>query len=121
MQTIKFSSNWNNKLFQNCFTTFRPFIVDRFKPNEIVSIQMNFKTELENPFEARYILSIVEILRHAPESLCYLDTGYCKEEFIKLVRTMYKSKSYDLDYQQFAFCLFQRVKPLKINDIKITT
>jgi hypothetical protein len=119
MQQITFSQNWNNKLYQNFFTTFRPWWSNRFKPGEKVNVVLNFKTDLEKEFTCTYHFAVIEILYQVPETLCFLDTGYSKKDFIELVKTMYKNKSYNLDVQPFAFMLFERDNKLKINAFHI--
>lgn len=119
MTEIVFSQNWNNKLYQNYFTTFRPWWNKRFKPGDKVKIKLNFVTNLEPEFVAIYHFSVIEVLHQVPETLCYLDTGLNKADFINLVQTMYKNKNYNLDFQPFAFMLFERVNKLKSSTLQI--
>lgn len=119
MQELTFSQNWNNKLFQNYFTTFRPWWNHRFQSGEKVRVKLNFKTNLEKDFIVIYHFAVIEILYQVPETLCFLDTGLSKANFIDLVKTMYKNKSYNLDVQPFAFMLFERVNKLKASELQI--
>jgi hypothetical protein len=119
MQSLTFSSNWNNKLYSNYFTTFRPWWKDRFKAGEVVEMNLNFKTDLEPKFLCIYHFAVIEVLHQVPEILCFLDTGYCKKDFMELIITMYKNKSYNLDTQPFAFMMFERVNKLSVNTLHI--
>lgn len=109
MKTITFSSNWNNKLDNNCFTTFRIWYPNRFKPREKIEINLVQKNKIIKTFEGNILLSIPVLLKNVPEILCYLDTGYSKEEFINLVRTMYKNQNVDCDTQMFVFYLIKHI------------
>ena len=42
-----------------------------------------------------------------------LDTGYFKEQFINLMKTMYKNHLFNYDEQDFCFYFFQKIKRSK--------
>lgn len=104
--TLNFSTNWNDKLFCDCFTTFRPNY-------PIYSVGKRFDVVLNgNQFfgEVDVIEKKVMKLRDVNEWIARLDTGYSLDEFQKLVRTMYKNKFGDIENLQFCLLLLKRVK-----------
>lgn len=96
MDTLKFSTNWNNKLNCKCFTTVR-----LYDPNRHFQYK-DFIVELKkgNIYEKIGIFKVMDIatglLSEIPSHICYLDTGYGKVEFIKIFENMYKNSSIDI-------------------------
>lgn len=115
---LLFSYNWNNKLYSNYFTTFRPWWYDRFCSQDIIPVKLNFKSDLASDFNVLFLGAQIYKLADVPQMLCFLDAGMSKIEFQKLVKNMYKNSSYYLDTQLFAFIMLERVNHLKINGFK---
>ena len=89
MNTIKFSYNWNRKLGNIAFTTFRMHNEGKYKVGE------RYKIECKGvvPFNA-IILDIRKLkLEQINEFIARIDTGYSLEEFKTIVRRMYKEKA----------------------------
>lgn len=104
--TINFSTNWNGKLFTDCFTTFRP-------NNQLYAVGKRFDAVLNSTQsfgEVEVIEKKLLKLSEINEWIARIDTGYSLEEFQKLVRTIYKSKFEDVDNIQFCLLLLKKVK-----------
>lgn len=104
--TLNFSTNWNGKLFTDCFTTFRPAYA-------IYAVGKRFDVVLNSSQsfgEVEIIEKKVLKLKEVNEWIARLDTGYSVEEFQKLVRTMYKNKFDDIDNLQFCLLLLKKIK-----------
>jgi hypothetical protein len=95
MDTIPFSTNWNNKLFCNYFTTIRPKSHKYIVGNKY-SIVSPVKT---NP---RFEATIVKILEFSFDNLndilLVLDTGYLPNEAKEIIKKMYPSNYNQLKY-----------------------
>jgi hypothetical protein len=86
---IRFSKNWNGKLFNNHYTTIRGFYYDR---DTIVDIILNG--------EYHHSARVVEVLnckiKDLPEWLMLLDTGIPKPKSQELIMQMTKKTEEDL-------------------------
>lgn len=83
MENLIFSHNWNKKLHCNCFTTIR--ISGRFsKGNEIDILLKGEKLGVAKVIDKKQIY-----LEQITEGMAYLDTGYNRDETIKIIKTMY--------------------------------
>ena len=104
--TLNFTTNWNQKLFTDCFTTFRPHY-------PIYAVGKRFDAVL-NGTQSFGEVEIIEkkLLKLADvnEFIARLDTGYDAESFKKLVRTMYKNKFENIDNLQFCLLLLKKIK-----------
>ena len=109
METVKFSYNWNNKLNNKCFTTFRIWNPRKYTKDSLIVVELWEKKIITMKYEARIIESLPCKLNVLPVFLTYLDSGYGVEEFIKLVRTIYKNTKLDLDNTTFCFYLLKKV------------
>jgi len=81
-----FSTNWNNKLLLNCFTTIR--FSDRFAVGQEHEIFL--KDRLLG------LATVVDVTRYAsiqavPESVCFTDTGYNRINTSGIIAKMYPS------------------------------
>lgn len=85
METLKFSTNWNNKLNCKCFTTFR-----LYNP-KIHYIGAKFDVVLKNEVIKR--VEVIECRRmhlaDVNEWVARIDTGYSKDEFKEIVQKIY--------------------------------
>ena len=86
MKQIKFSQNWNNKLDCNFFTTIRLFS-KKYQVNETYEIDLN------NEIKCKAIAIDVRPIKvdSLNDFICYLDTGYNKEETIAMFQKMYSN------------------------------
>jgi len=101
---LKFSTNWNNKLNCDYFTTIRlyseKFIVgDTY---DIVLKSKHLKFAECRGFKVFYIEQINEYIAG-------LDTGYDVAETKKLIKSMYKNLNLDWTTQRLVFLLFKTV------------
>lgn len=102
---INFSYNWNKKLDCNCFTTLRLENHNKYKTG------LNYQIHLKNQFIK--VGKVVEIkvfpLRSLNEYISRLDTGYSKEETIKIINRMYPQTLYNIE-TSFMLILLETVK-----------
>ena len=109
MDAIKFSYNWNNKLNNNYFTTIRIKSQKYAKGKHFLIEDITKKIE---SFETECVLILNYKGCDLPEIICCQDTGYCKDETIKILSKMYPS---NFDQLIFSVILLKRIaidKPL---------
>lgn len=85
MQTLSFSTNWNNKLNNDCFTTLR--LSGRFSPGEIIEVQDRGVSKGHYKILDRRRLNNIEQIN---DWMAFLDTGYPAEETRNIIKKMYK-------------------------------
>lgn len=106
MEVLNFSSEWNGKLKANVFTSFRIHNPAKFVKGSVIEIQLKG----EKLFNA-VILDVKTVyLKDVNEWVTRLDTGYGKDEFITMVKTMYKNIVKDFSTQKWDLILFLKVK-----------
>jgi hypothetical protein len=118
MNNLTFSTNWNKKLNCKFFTTFRLFSPDIHYIGAEFHISCSAVKDQIQDFKGVIKLFQIFKLRDVPPILCYLDTGYSKDQFIKIVETMYKNKPiniYDID---FSFLLIERQEIINLSTTK---
>lgn len=115
MFDLKFSTNWNRKLFQNHFTTFRIYDQHRHRLNEICHVIPPENCDFMPPFDAYIQFVRITKLRDVDPMFCILDTGYAKDAFIAMVVQMYKNKQIDIFEQNFVILMLCRCVPLKLH------
>ncbi|MBF7093592.1 hypothetical protein IUY40_18840 [Flavobacterium sp. ALJ2] len=112
MDKLEFSANWNNKLDCKCFTTIRLFNPTKhFKGNQ-------FEILLNRKYKGKaVVLGVVKTEIHKlNDYVCYLDTGYGKEETTAILKKIYpriNSKN-----QLFSILLLKKIesaKPIQTN------
>jgi len=100
---LDFTTNWNNKLNCDCFTTLRLFNPIKHCVGNRFSIRLRgFHKGYANLIAVRTIL-----LDGINDFAARLDTGYSAKECQEVIRTMYKNKRIDWKTQRIAFCLLQ--------------
>lgn len=102
MKQIKFSQNWNNKLDCNYFTTIR-LLSKKYQVGETYEIVENEKVK------CKAIAIDVRSLKvdSLNDFICYLDTGYNKEETIAMFQKMYAKV--DLSKTFLALVLLKKI------------
>lgn len=107
MEKLEFTTNWNNKLDCKCFTTIRIYNpAKHFRGNKFeVYLQKQFKTN------AYVIGTIVAKLEELSDYVCFLDTGYSKEETTAIFRKMYPKT--DFETQKICVILLRVIEPPK--------
>lgn len=105
MEKLIFSTNWNNKLECDCFSTIRIYNPSKhFRGNQFdVFLQRKYKGKV-------VVLGVIKTyLDKLNDYVCYLDTGYNKLETIDLFKKIYKSKNIDFSKKQITILLLQKV------------
>lgn len=90
---IKFSTNWNNKLDCNYFTTIRLF-------GKKYGIGKTFEIVLKENHLCNAIVQdmIVTKMEYLNDFNCFLDTGYSKEETEKIFKKMYPKIDFENEF-----------------------
>jgi hypothetical protein len=86
MERLSFSTNWNGKLWADCFTTIRLYNPNKYKTGA------KFEIWLKKDFMHKAIVLDVKKLKMSQlnEWICALDTGYNLAETQNVLKTMYK-------------------------------
>jgi len=94
---LKFNTNWNNKLNCDVFTTIR------FSKKYLYLVDKRFKIYLKDKYQFDVILIDVKqiLLKDLDNFTSFLDTGYDKQETIKIIKTMLK----DVNENSFIYLL----------------
>jgi len=99
METINFSTNWNNKLTNRAFTTIRLHNTRKY------CVGGEYQITLKNkPLGVATLKKIHTITVHQlTDCMSFLDTGYSTPETINIISKMYPNL--DLSNTLFDFCL----------------
>lgn len=103
---IRFSCNWNGKLNNRAFTTIRIHNPKKYTVGKTYNIELNGKPNGEAKLYEIRVLP----LSHLNNFICYLDTGYSRDETLKILQRMYKHL--DLNRVSFDFCLLVYTTPV---------
>ncbi len=101
-ETLKFSTNWNNKLNCNSFTTLRLRNDNKYYKGAKVNVWLG------NSYKGKATIIGVSFftLEQINEFVARLDSGYPAEECRKIILQIYKNKpNINWATQQLAFCL----------------
>ena len=101
MDEIKFSTNWNNKLDCNYFTTLR--LSDRFKVGGKYPVLLKKKQIGTGEIMAKKYLKLNQI----NDYIAGLDTGYNAQNCKEILKTMYKNKLIDWKTQTLVLYLIR--------------
>jgi hypothetical protein len=107
MEKLDFSANWNNKLDCKCFSTIRIYNqAKHFKGNQ-------FDVFLNKKYKNKVIVlgTIITKLNELSDYICYLDTGYSREETIAILQKMFPR--IDFKTQKICILLLKKVDPPK--------
>lgn len=91
MDKITFSTNWNNKLGCNVFTTIRLANKNKYFKGNVLELWLK-QQRLQNVEVIEYVECYANELK---EYLCYTDTGYSKNETLNILKAMYKLDTVD--------------------------
>jgi hypothetical protein len=101
---INFSTNWNNKLNNMCFTSIRPLNYNKYKTSLIYQVCLK-----DNHICLAELIEIRIIrLCDFSEIQARLDTGYDRNFLIQLMQRFYKLDNYQLN-TPFMYLLFKKV------------
>ena len=102
MEQIHFTYNWNKKLECNYFTTLR--ISPRLKVGEKYLVM--FKG---SPYKiVKCVHKEAVMMRNLSDNICWLDTGYGREDTIKILKRMYATAI--LETSQLYICVLETQK-----------
>lgn len=101
MEKLKFSYNWNNKLYCEAFTTIRIAQPNRFVIGQQFEIILN-KNSLKRATVVGYKEFFIGQLN---EYMSYLDTGYSVDETVAIIVKMYPTV--DFLTKKLCFVLFK--------------
>jgi len=106
MDILDFVYNWNNKLDCVAFTTLRLRNDSKY--------QLGLKKAVMLKGESKGDIYIEDIkhlkLDNINEFVARLDTGYCREKCVEIIKTMYKNKNINWETQQLSLILCVKTK-----------
>lgn len=104
MSAVKFSYNWNGKLFCQCLSTIR--LRNDAKYYVGAEVELQFKSR---SLGTGIIRSITHFKLHKlNESMARLDTGYDEHTARQMIHTMYKNVVFDWGAQYLSFIIIDR-------------
>lgn len=106
MHTIKFTTNWNNKLHCKAFTTIR------MRNDSVYHEFARLKVEYEKEgisFEAEVLRVKPFMLDNLTNHDAFLDTGYNKTVTISIIETMYKNKNINVHSTEFVLITLKKL------------
>jgi len=108
---ITFTYNWNNKLGNNVFTTVRIKNPEKYKLNEVYDIILSksINKEPTNQGKAKIVLIQDFLIDKVTEGIALIDTGYSRDKFIELIKTMYKNAKIDFTKHPFSLIFLKYV------------
>lgn len=98
---MKFTFNWNNKLFCKYFTSIRPYFKDRFNQGEIVKVIYSYRSKNFVIGQCKIVYSANVLFNEIPEILWIIETGYSEETSIKIFKQIYANSNINYDKQLF--------------------
>src|ERR1017187_8994510 len=107
IQDLRFTSQWNNKLICQCFSTFRLWDENKYKIGSRFNIWIN-DHKCTDPAELVDATPIM--LKDVTPAMAMLDTGHPLEYFQSIMQRMYKTRyefegdKIKLGYYIFKFC-----------------
>lgn len=116
METLKFSYNWNNKLECDFFTTLRLHNPAKYKVGNKLQVQISNKKGTYIKPNVYEIFSVKSFkIEAVTEWVARIDTGYSREQCIKMIKTMYKNSGVNWNTQLLDFVLVGKTKQLLQN------
>lgn len=114
LEQVKFSTKWNArrnsgicKLDLQCFTTVRLQNPKYEVGNVHLITLVNKKGEpLVNYGKAEIVVVKPFLLKNVSEGIARIDTGYSKEAFVKMVKTIYKRATVNLDIHPMVLVVY---------------
>lgn len=122
METLSFSHNWNLKLNCRSFSTVRVENPKKYRLNEEYRVLLK-QTGTRPPIDMG-----IAVLRHISHfylfdvnpGISLLDANLNREDFIKLVLTMYKNAGIDFNKQRMSFLVFQYLQIKQVDKTAAT-
>ena len=104
---LDFSQNWNGKLNNNFFSTIRLFNPKKYKLGRQYIIRYKNEEILKAELDE---ITPVFYLQQVPSIAAKQDTGYSKEETIKIFENIYKNADFDINTKLLQLYLFKVLK-----------
>ncbi len=101
---INFSQNWNGKLYNNSFTTFRVN-----KPYYETGKEYEIRCKELHLFDAVILDKKVMKLDTVSEWITRLDADLPLKEFVAMMKKMYSKKYSDIDNLNFCLLLLKKI------------
>ena len=122
METLTFTHNWNLKLNCRSFSTVRVENPKKYRLNE------EYRVLLKQTGTRPTIDMGIAVLRHISHfylfdvnpGISLLDANLNREDFIKLVLTMYKNAGIDFNKQRMSFLVFQYLQIKQVDKTAAT-
>jgi len=116
---IKFSQNWNNKLFGKAFTTIRLHSDYKYIIGDLHEVLFEKKKEPQIMLGVAQIVTKQTILlRELTEFDAYLDTGYNLAATTDIIVNMYKNCDFTTQKLDFMLYKYQSVTDAWRNDLQ---
>lgn len=106
LETIKFSNNWNQKLWCHYFTTIR--ITGKYEVGQQVNIELNEK----HLYTAKIIDKKEFLLEKMNDWMALMDMALPAEKGVQMLKTMYKKYNVNLDKKPFFYYLIERLEKI---------
>jgi hypothetical protein len=105
-EDLIFSSNFNNKLNANCYTTMRLYNPKKF----FIGKRFNVMIDKRRHHTAE-VVAVSEItFEKVSEAMAFIDTGLNKLEFTKLFTRLYEGKINILPTTKLSFCVLKKLE-----------
>ena len=104
-ENLKFSYNWNNKLYCKSFSTIRLRNDSKYQLDYKFRIWLHTNKEPLDLSFAKVVYIKHIVIDNLTEPMARLDTGYNRDECIKLMKTMYKNIVKDWKTQLLSFMI----------------
>lgn len=102
---IKYSTNWNNKLDCDSFTTIR-LHSNKYQVGKEYTVNLKGK-DLKR---VKIVDKKVLLLNDINEFIAQIDTGYSRQKCIDIIKKMYHNLNLNWDTQKIDFILQQTIK-----------
>ena len=106
---LKFAGNWNKKLDCKYFTSFRLHNKSKYAEGVMFDILIKDQGHYTWIFNAVIVELRTFKLSQVNNFITTLDAGYEVDDFIKMVKTMYKNIVKDFDTQLWDFILLKKI------------
>lgn len=106
METLDFSTNWNNKLDCDFYTTIRLRNDVKYQPGKEYMVKLKSKEH----HKARCVAVTHTNLYLINDFVAGVDMGLSKAEGIELIQSLYKNQGIDWRLQPLSLILLQRLK-----------
>lgn len=113
LKQLNFSSNWNNKLDCQSFSTVRLKNEKKYQLLDLYEVTLKRKVTDQNVSLGIVRLQVIHnfYLHRVTPAISFLDANLSVIDFQQLVKTIYKNKGIDFNKTLLSFLVFQYVQP----------